>query len=404
MNALKSTSLSAVERVSDAAFRQIRQRLLLEGCKWDSQVGDINTLAQFPLFLAKSEWETLADWAEKLTTETLVAEQEICRRPELMKHLGVPRKIRAVMSGQMELTPAAARVMRFDFHPTTEGWQLSEVNSDVPGGYCESSMFTKLMAENYVGVSVSGDPGKAVIDSLIQSAGERAKILLLTAPGYMEDHQVAAYLAKLLHERGCATRCAKPEQIEWQQGHAYLSGKWDAIVRFYQAEWLTQLPEHCGWHTFFRAGKTPVMNPGIAVLSESKRFPLVWDSLQTPMSTWQRLLPETKDVRDVPWRKDDNWIVKGTYCNTGDAVFGQVQQNEREWQRAKWRVRFFPDGWVVQRRFESIPVETPDGPRHVCLGIYTVNGKAAGIYARLAIKPLIDFTAVDVAVLIKEDE
>lgn len=401
---IATTSLRAGRRVGDAAFRQLRVRLLLDGCKWDPQVGDTNTLAQFPLVIARSEWETLANWAEKLTAETLMAEQEICGRPALLKVLGLPRKIRAVMGDATELTPAAARVMRFDFHPTMEGWRLSEVNSDVPGGYCESSTFTALMAEHYDGFSPSGDPGKAVADALVQCAGIGGKVLLLTAPGYMEDHQVVAYLARLLRERGCATQCAKPEQIEWRDGHAYLMGEWAAVVRFHQAEWLALLPERCGWGAFFRGGKTQVMNPGIAVISESKRFPLVWDSLQSPMNTWRTLLPETKDVREVAWRKDGNWLVKEAYCNTGDAVFGQAQQGSREWQRAKWRVKFFPQEWVAQRRFESVPLETPDGLRHVCLGVYTVNGKAAGVYARLATKPLIDFAAVDAALLVKEDE
>jgi glutathionylspermidine synthase len=408
VNALKSfratTSLRAGERLSDAGFRRLRVRLLLDGCKWDPQVGDTNTLAQFPLVLAESAWKTLASLAEKLTAETLLAEQEICGRPDLLKELGLPRKIKAVMKDAAESTPVAARVMRFDFHPTTEGWRLSEVNSDVPGGYCESSLFTALMAEHYDGLSVSGDPGKAVADTLVKSAGEGGKVLLLTAPGYMEDHQVVAYLASLLGERGCVTQCAKPEQIEWREGEAYLAGKWDAVVRFHQAEWLAQLPERCDWGAFFRGGKTPVMNPGVAVISESKRFPLLWDSLQSPMNIWRRLLPETKDVREVSWCKDDNWLVKGTFCNTGDAVFGREQQVGREWRRAKWRVGFFPQEWVAQRRFESVPLETPDGLKHVCLGVYTVNGKAAGIYARLATKPLIDFAAVDAAVLIKEDE
>jgi glutathionylspermidine synthase len=408
VNATKSqaitSSLRAGERLSDAAFRQLRVRLLLDGCKWDPQVGDTNTLAQFPLVIAKSEWVTLANWAEKLTAETLLAEQEICERPDLMKDLGLPRKIKAVMEDAAELTPAAARVMRFDFHPTAEGWRLSEVNSDVPGGYCESSMFTALMAEHYHGLHPSGDPGQAVADALVKSAGEGGKVLLLTAPGYMEDHQVMAYLAKLLCGRGCVTRYAKPEQIEWREGRAFLPGEWNAVVRFHQAEWLAQLPERCGWGAFFRGGKTPVMNPGIAVISESKRFPLVWDSLQSPMNTWRALLPETKDVREVGWRKNGNWLVKEAYCNTGDAVFGQARHGSREWQRAKWRVKFFPQEWVAQRRFESVPVATPDGLRHVCLGVYTVNGKAAGIYARLATKPLIDFAAVDAALLVKEDE
>jgi hypothetical protein len=51
-----------------------------------------------------------------------------------------------------------------------------------------------------------------------------------------------------------------------------------------------------------------------------------------------------------------------------------------------------------------VPVPTPAGPRHVCVGVYTVNGRTGGAYARLAEKPLIDFAAVDVALLLEQDD
>jgi hypothetical protein len=38
------------------------------------------------------------------------------------------------------------------------------------------------------------------------------------------------------------------------------------------------------------------------------------------------------------------------------------------------------------------------------VGVYTVNGRAAGAYARLSEKPLIDFAAIDVALLIEEND
>ena len=38
--------------------------------------------------------------------------------------------------------------MRYDFHPTIEGnWAVSEVNSDVPGGFAESSLMPKKVIE-----------------------------------------------------------------------------------------------------------------------------------------------------------------------------------------------------------------------------------------------------------------
>ena len=58
-------------------------------------------------------------------------------------------------------TPAAARVMRFDFHWTPDGWRISEVNSDVPGGFSEASELPLLMTPHYPGAQAAGNPGAA---------------------------------------------------------------------------------------------------------------------------------------------------------------------------------------------------------------------------------------------------
>jgi hypothetical protein len=73
----------------------------------------------------------------------------------------------------------------------------------------------------------------------------------------------------------------------------------------------------------------------------------------------------------------------------------------KTWRSAAWDARLRPWAWAAQRRFATLPVETPAGPMFPCLGVYTINGRAAGIYGRIAPKPFIDYTAIDVAVLVK---
>lgn len=91
-------------------------------------------------------------------------------------------------------------------------------------------------------------------------------------------------------------------------------------------------------------------------------------------------------------------------CNTGDTVRIRELIEEKQWLQTRLSVSLTPGQWVAQRRFESVPVPTPAGPRHVCVGVYTVNGRAAGAYARLAEKLLIDFAAMDVALLLEQDD
>jgi hypothetical protein len=354
-------------------------------------------------------WNALASQAERLTAEAIAAEEEILSRPELLKLLGLPRALSRLLAERVPASPSAGRVLRFDFHHTTEGWRISEANSDVPGGFTEASCFTSMVAEHFPHLRSAGCPADAWAGALALAAGRAGVVGLLSAPGYMEDHQVVAYLATRLRASGCDAYLAKPEQIVWRNDSALLDTKWyrgtlDLVVRFYQAEWLSRLPETCGWRRFFRGGKTRVANPGLAVISESKRFPLVWEELSTPVPTWRALLPETRDPRSVPWSRDESWLLKTALCNTGDTVSIRELMTAGEWLQTRWAVSLCPGNWVAQRRFESVPLSTPIGPRHVCVGVYTVNGRAVGAYARLATRPVIDFAAADVALLLEDDE
>jgi glutathionylspermidine synthase len=398
----------AAQPVDERVFASIRRRAVLEGCKWDPQVGDVSSLAPFPLILDRTTWNELATLAEQLAAETLSAEQEILLRPGLLNELGLPRAVRRVLKQRIAPTPAAVRVMRFDFHPAKEGWSISEVNSDVPGGFTEASFFTGLMAEHFSDADPAGNPVDRWADAIARASVSGSTVGLLTAPGFMEDHQIMAYLAGHLRERGLETHLANPTQLAWRDGFAHLETAWfhgrlDTIIRFYQGEWLASLPRRCGWEHFIRGGRTPVGNPGLAMISESKRFPLVWDRLAASLSTWRRLLPASRDPREAPWETDDRWFVKSAMSNTGDAVCIRELMVKRDWRRVRWNVWLCPNQWVAQRRFDSVPVDTPIGPMHACVGVYTIDGRAAGAYARLAKRPMIDYASVDAAVLVQEN-
>jgi glutathionylspermidine synthase len=411
---LADAELRAGTPVSTHAFVSVRRRAVLEGCKWDPQVADVSTLTPFPLIMKRSAWRRIGASAERLAAETVAAEQEILARPELIKELGLPKALASILARGSRLTPTLGRVMRFDFHPTTHGWRISEVNSDVPGGFTEASHFTQIMAEHYPGPSPAGNPADIWCDALADAAHFSTKapvpiIVFLSAPGYMEDHQVIAYLAERLRQCRCEAHLAGPRQILWREGVAHLETAWyngpvHGIVRFYQAEWLSRLPPSTRWSHFFRGGITPVANAAPAIISESKRFPLLWRQLSCPMSTWRALLPDTRDPRQSSWKQDSQWVLKTAMCNTGDSVTLPERLSPKSRLRTRLALALSPRSWVAQRRFQSIPIPTPAGPRHVCIGAYTINGKAAGAYVRLSEKPVIDFEAADVALLIEDDD
>ena len=389
------------------AFARVRQKLVLDCCKWDPQVGDVSTLAPFPLVLRQSGWDQLASWAEALSAEAALAEAELMAWPALHERLGIPPRVRRTLRriGESPATPGIARVARYDFHWTTDGWRISESNSDVPGGFTEASSFTQLMAEHYPGFEPAGDPTASWCDALAGGNAPNSIVALLVASGYMEDQQVVAYLAQSLGRRGLHPHACDPSHLRWSSGHAVLDTECycapvAAIVRFYQGEWLSGLSSGCGWPHLLVGGLTPVSNPGSSLMTESKRFPLVWDAIDTALPTWRQLLPESRDPRDANWAAGDEWLLKAAFCNNGDTVALFDNLSPDQWMQVSRRVRKEPGAWVAQRRFEPIPVETPIGPMNPCIGVYTVDGRAAGIYGRMSPGPVIDYAAIDVAVLV----
>lgn len=422
------SSLRLGAPLAAADFAALRTAMVLEHCKWDPQVGDVSTLARFPLILSSAAWEHLQRDAEMLAAEMVQAQAELLLRPALVKRLGLPAPIRRAIAsaGWTPAAVGAARrlpsVVRFDFHWTSDGWRISEANADVPGAFSESSALPALVAPLAGGgAEPCGDPAGRWVHSIAESAvGAGAAVALLSAPGHMEDHQVTAYLARRLRQRGVAAEVCGPANLRWdEQGRATLhrgggTVRLDAVVRFFQAEWLAGLPRRTGWRMLFRPiitthSATVACNPATSILTESKRFPLVWDRLSEELPTWRRLLPETREPAAVNWRRDERWLLKAAFCNTGDAVLCPADQTgnwrrpakEAAWARrsARWR----PDRWVAQRRFDAIPLDTPMGPMFACVGVYTINGVAAGAYGRLSPRPLIDYQAIDAAVLVDRE-
>ncbi|MCI0363880.1 MAG: glutathionylspermidine synthase family protein [Phycisphaerales bacterium] len=394
--------------IPEAAFATVRRKAIFECCKWDVQVEDTATLCPFPLVLRREAWDELLALAERLAAETLEAERELLRRPQNQEQLGLPKPILKALRklACAEEPRGGARIMRFDFHWTMEGWRVSEVNSDVPGGLNEASGFSRLMAAQTIGASLELDPAAEYADALSRHLRENDLIGLVHATAYSDDRQVMEFLARALLERGLRTRLMSPEHVQWHSGVAYVGDpdlveRLALIVRFFPAEWLPELPRRTGWQHFFAGSQTTLSNPATALLTQSKRFPLSWNSLNTDVPTWRRLLPETCDPRHVDWRDDSRWVLKPALGRVGDGIGLRGVTPAKQWEQIRRAVRRHPAHWVAQRRFDPVRVVVGAEGFFPCIGIYTIDGRAAGAYGRIATNGLIDFRARDIAVLVE---
>ncbi|HWC17028.1 MAG TPA: hypothetical protein VG498_08425, partial [Terriglobales bacterium] len=161
-------------------------------------------------------WEELKNLAEALATELMLAEDELLRHASLHALLGMPKGLRSLLkkAGADGLTSCAARTVRFDFHYTCDGWRISEVNSDVPGGYTEASAFTQLVADCVPDTMPAGNPARCWTDAILSVIKDHGCVALLSAIGFLEDQQVTAFLASQLQQRGVETVLLHhPEQL-----------------------------------------------------------------------------------------------------------------------------------------------------------------------------------------------
>ena len=201
------------------AYAAVRRATIFRWGKWDPQFEDVSVLCDFPIILRRNEWLRVAAWAEQLAAETLAAEEELVRRPDLHTWLGLPRAVRRVLSHAAACPPCnGPRVMRFDFHLTTDGWRITEVNSDVPGGFIEASGFAREVAACYPSLRVAGDPAAAYADAWARRLDPGALVVLVHATAYTDDRQVMVYLGRQLEARGLRSCLASPADLIWRKG------------------------------------------------------------------------------------------------------------------------------------------------------------------------------------------
>jgi hypothetical protein len=145
-----------------------------------------------PVFISEADWTEVADSALALALETLAAERELLQRTDLHRLLGLPGTLCRAFARATEIpeTASFARTMRFDFHFTRDGWRVSEVNSDVPGGFSEAEGFAGLMARYFLDARVAGRPASLWADRVAATLASDGTVALLShGPFHVSAHR-----------------------------------------------------------------------------------------------------------------------------------------------------------------------------------------------------------------------
>jgi glutathionylspermidine synthase len=298
--------------------------------------------------------------------------------------------------------------MRFDFHPTTAGWAVSEVNSDVPGGIAEASVLPVIASKYFEGY----EPRKNIADILLNEfkklIGNNGTVAFIHATSYADDRQVMEFIGDYFKKNGFNSIMASPDHIVWKNKKAISiiqgqEGEVDGIIRFFPLEWLANLPKSCDWKGFYDC-TTPSCNHPVAILTQPKRLPLVWDKLNVDVTTWKKLLPQTINPKSVD-PDDESWIFKPSLGRVGEGISIKEAVSEKELRSIKKSVKRHPNNWIAQQKFISQPIVTNDYQTyHVCIGVFTVNGKSAGFYGRISPFSRIDGRAKDIPILVSKGD
>lgn len=390
-------------------YDEYRLSAIFDCYKWDPQFFDNNTIARHILVLTENEHQELKMLTEGLDKETRQAEEMLNNHLALAKPLALPKELgndlKKMKNYQAE---KHIRLMRYDFHQTTDDkWAISEVNSDVPGGFAEASLLpqiaqTLLEKEKYWYTNF----GDILANAIAGKTKVGGRIMLVHCTSYSDDRQVMQFIGDKLETMGFTAIYAAADHLRFENNEAISildgnTGKVDAIFRFTPLEWLIGIkPKH--WHGYFDT-TTPSCNHPIAIFAQTKRFPLVWNSLEkqgVSLSTWRELLPETREVKDA--REEDGFIYKPACGRVGEGISIKEACRGDEYKKILKDVRKHPKEYLAQKKFISKPLLSEEGRSyHVCLGSYTVDGKAAGYYARISNTPRIDSYAADIPVLIE---
>ena len=390
-------------------YDEYRLDVIFDCYKWDPQFLDNNTIAKHVLVLSKEEHQELVKLTESIDKETREAEDFLNNNLKIAKPLALPRKIYNELKRMKNYQPDRhIRLMRYDFHPTVENkWAVSEVNSDVPGGFAEASLMPKVARELFPDKEYfHKNFGDILANAIAKKVSPNGKIMLVHCTCYSDDRQVMQFLGDRLKNMGFNPIYAAADHLRFENNEAISildgnEGKVDAIVRFTPLEWLKDMKPKF-WDGYFDT-ITPSCNHPIAIFAQTKRFPLVWTALEKAgicLDTWKKLLPETLEVKEV--KNKDGYIYKPACGRVGEKISIKEACKDDEYEKIIADVKKHPKQYLAQKRFISKPLISEDGEEfHVCLGSYSVDGEHAGYYARISNTPRIDSNAADIPVLIE---
>ena len=192
-------------KIPEDKYYDYKVNAMFDCYKWDPQFCDNNTLAKYALVLNKEENDEIIKLTESLDKETRLAEEYLNKNIKIAKKLALPKKIIEKIPNMQNYDKTKnIRLMRYDFHPDKNGkWVVTEVNSDVPGGFAESSLLPNL-ARKVIDIQELEYTsfGEKMVEAINEKLNKKGTIMIVHCTCFSDDRQVMQYMGDRLKKEG----------------------------------------------------------------------------------------------------------------------------------------------------------------------------------------------------------
>jgi glutathionylspermidine synthase len=370
------------------AAPEIVDRMSIDYLMWNAYVeGRLCALAD-PVRLPGREIDELTSLSERFAALLERTIDLVLADPELLDTYRFSTEVRAMIAAHPHPRPPVI-LARYDAFRTPRGWQFSEFNCDVPGGIHEGAALNDLILR---------DPTRYRVVPLLTDAlcldRVSPTVAVCYASGYGEDLEQCQFLRRAWSRLGLQAILCNPENLRFDGRDLTVFGeKADAVYRFFPGEWLAEIEGLAPVFEAYRAGRFTMVNDFTALIAQSKKTMALWHERPDLFTAEERDLisrhvPRTSFFRledmESYRRERERLVIKRQFGRIGEEVLMGHLCEDGEWADwLEWPASE-PDQWIVQDRFENLPVEVGGETLYGCFGPYVVSGKFAGFYTRLA--------------------
>jgi hypothetical protein len=395
------------------ADADLLRRLSQEHGKWDVFVEGRPAVLAEPMILSRADHDELARLTLALT-DLVDRTAALCRgKPAYLDELAFSSADKAGF--RAEDGPGRGEphgVTRVDFLPAADGrWIACELNTDAPGGHCETDGLNRLVAEKHPHLRDPNRLGEAIVERVRVAATGEPKVGILTATGYAEDVQIAHYLRRVFTQAGIRCVIGSPENVGFLWDRAHLFGEpVDVLYRYFPAEWFGELVNRSRLLWAHRNRLFGMINGFSCLAGQSKNVFAFWRRHAAELTGPDNALVERHTPATAyydPARLEEylrdrrRLAVKRAWGRMGEHVLIGREYDDAEWADVLAESVAEPNEWTVQ---EFVPARTVEIGGRVwtpCVGVYRVGGRVSGFMTRLSAGPRTAYDALHAATLVQ---